>query len=362
VALWLGLDVDGRVGRRLPTTASAPPSAPTSAPAWTGRLETLDGKPATIAGAWPQFRGPLRDNVSREAVALATDWGASGPAVLWERTLGQGHAGAAVREGRVYVIDYDKSDASDVLRCMGLADGKDIWTYRYPVRLKFNHGMSRTVPAVNDKVVVSIGPKCHVLCCDARTGEHLWHIDLVREYGTTVPAWYAGQCPLIDGDRAILAPAGPAGLMIAVDGPSGRVLWTTPDPGGWKMTHSSIVALDVGGRRVYVYCGSKGVALVSADDGKLLWRTPAWRISIANVPTPLPVGDGRILLTGGYNAGAMMLRVAANGSRFRTEEIFRLKYKVFGAPQHTPILYRGHVYGVRQDGQLVCLDLDGQVL
>ncbi|MHC4584825.1 MAG: hypothetical protein ACYS3N_09860 [Planctomycetota bacterium] len=35
---------------------------------------------------------------------------------------------------------------------------------------------------------------------------------------------------------------------------------------------------------------------------------------------------------------------------------------VFGSIQHTPILYEGHIYGVRTDKQLVCLDLDGKVV
>ena len=35
---------------------------------------------------------------------------------------------------------------------------------------------------------------------------------------------------------------------------------------------------------------------------------------------------------------------------------------MFGSPQHTPILYQEHIYGVRPDEQLTCLDLDGNVV
>jgi outer membrane protein assembly factor BamB len=362
LAFWLTHRPTLPVVERLPTTASAPATAPASAPVWAGRLETLDGRPAKIDGAWPQFRGPRRDNVSREPVALATNWPEAGPAVLWERRLGRGHAGAAVRDGRVYVIDHDEDAPADVLRCMSLADGRDIWTYTYDVKLKYSHGVSRTVPAVTDRVVISMGPKCHVLACDAATGKYLWHIDLPYEYGTKVPGWYAGQCPRIDGDRAILAPAGPKALMIAVDCGSGELLWTTPNPDNWKMTHSSIAAMDVGGKRVYVYCGSGGVAVVSAADGKLLWRTNKWRVSMANVPTPVPVGGGRALLTGEYNAGAMMLQLRKDGDGVVGSELFRRGPKVFGAHQHTPILYDGYLYGVRQGKQLACMTPEGEVL
>jgi len=38
--------------------------------------------------------------------------------------------------------------------------------------------MSRTIPAVTENYVVTIGPKCHVMCVDAESGEFKWAIDL----------------------------------------------------------------------------------------------------------------------------------------------------------------------------------------
>jgi len=31
-------------------------------------------------------------------------------------------------------------------------------------------------------------------------------LNLVKEYGTTIPQWYTAQCPLIDSGKAIIAP------------------------------------------------------------------------------------------------------------------------------------------------------------
>ena len=89
----------------------------------------------------------------------------------WQTELGEGHAGAAVRDGRVFVLDYDRAASADVLRCLSLADGRDIWRFAYPVGVKRNHGMSRTMPAVTDKFVVTVGPKCDVSCLDPATGQ-----------------------------------------------------------------------------------------------------------------------------------------------------------------------------------------------
>ena len=99
-----------------------------------------------------------------------------------------------------------------------------------------------------------------------------------------------------------------------------------------------------------------------AEDGRLLWEYPDWKIAIANVPTPVVAGDGRLFLSGGYNAGAVMLQLKEDNGRIVPEPLYRLKPEVFGSPQHTPILYEGHLYGVRPDQQMVCLDLEGRVM
>jgi len=126
------------------------------------------------------------------------------------------------------------------------------------------------------------------------------------------------------------------------------------------MTHSSIMPMEVAGRRTYVYCGKGGVAGVSAEDGSVLWWTTAWKISIATCPSPLVLPDGKIFFCGGYNSGALMLQVSESGGQFASKVLFRLKPRQFGSEQQTPVFLDGYIYGTRQhDQQLVCLDLEG---
>lgn len=324
-----------------------------------GTLVSGRGKPAQDQGVWNRFRGPDAANIAADT-GLLRRFPDKGPDVLWKKRLGEGHAGAAVYRGRVYTVDYDREKKEDVIRCFSLENGEDIWAYSYYVKIKRNHGMSRTIPSVTSKYIVSIGPMCHVTCLDSKTGELLWKKDLVKEYGTTVPPWYTGQCPLIDGDAVILAPGGTDVLMVKVDIETGSELWSTDNPGSWEMTHSSPVFITVSGIRQYVYCASKGVAGVSAADGHILWKDTSWRINPANVPTPVSAGEGRILLTGGYGAGSRMIRLAVRGDTIKVREVFRCKPRVFGSEQQTPILYGKHVYGVIPSGELACITLDGK--
>ena len=249
---------------------------------------------------------------------------------------------------------------SDVMRCISLADGTEIWRFAYPVKVKRNHGMSRTVPAVTDDYVVTIGPKCHVLCLDARSGQPVWGIDLQEQFNTEEPEWYAGQCPLIDAGKAIIAPGG-SSLMIAVELSSGKIIWQAPNPRRWKMTHSSIVPMDFAGKRMYIYCGSGGVAGIDAGTGETLWESTEWKISIATVPTPVIVGEDKIFLSGGYGAGCMMMQLTSDGGQISARPLWRLKAEEFGSVQQTPLLYDGHIFGMRPDGQLACTDLSGKL-
>jgi outer membrane protein assembly factor BamB len=365
LVLWFISKPGVELAKRVPGTdnviGAAWPEPQVVGDVFAGMLVMADGVPANLPGAWPRFRGRSFDAISKESVKLAGKWGTGEPKLIWGVDMGEGYAGAAVLNGRVYVLDYDAEKQADALRCLSLEDGKEIWRYSYPVTIKRNHGMSRTVPAVTEKYAVTLGPMAHVLCVDSVSGQFLWAIDLVADYKTIVPEWYAGQCPLIDGERAIIAPGGDA-LMIAVNCATGDIVWKTPNPHNWNMTHSSIIPMEFAGQRMYLYCGSGGVAGVSAEDGSTLWETTEWKISIATVPSPLVIGEGRIFFSGGYNAGSMMLQLREIGGKITTETLFQLKAKEFGSAQQTPILYKGYIYGVRPDGQLVCLDMNGNII
>jgi len=326
-----------------------------------------EGIPSAVSGSWPRFRGEGFDNVAGGEVPLAERWGPEGPPLLWSIELGEGHGGAAVHNGRVYLLDYDEKGESDTLRCLSLDDGREIWRRWYRTGAKRNHGISRTVPAVSDEYVVTIGPKCHVMCANARTGEFLWGIDLVREYGAREPLWFTAQHPLIDGGRAVIAPGGRA-LMVAVDGHTGDILWETPNPRGWEMSHSSIVPMTFAGRKMFVYNALGGMAGVAADGedaGTVLWETDEWNHSVV-APTPVILEGGRIFVTAGYGAGSALFRLSDTGAGMKITLEKMFDRREFACEQQTPVFYRGHLFTVMPKdggalrGQLVCMTPGGE--
>ena len=323
-----------------------------------------------VVGLWPGFRGPSRDNVATHAGALAEKWPEGGPRVLWSLPLGDGHAMPALAGGYLYLLDYDEGRGGDCLLCLNAETGKQRFERFYKVKTKRNHGISRTVVATDGDAVVTLGPQCHVLCVEAVSGAYRWGFSLAERYGSKVPLWYAGQCPLIESGVAILAPAGTNVALCGIDVKSGKTVFETPSPGGVSMSHASVMVLTAEGSRQYVYAGLGGIIGVGADGaerGRLLWRTDAFQPSVI-APSPVPLTDGRFFMTAGYGFGGAMFRVTRDGGAWQVKLLFKTDRKQFASEQQTPVFLDGLLYAVLpSDGggdrqQLACMTPEGERL
>lgn len=329
-------------------------------------FERLTRKSPELTGTWPRFRGADFDNIKKEGHALIDGFGPEDPKIEWSVELGEGHAGPAIYKGYVYLLDYDEELKADMLRCFSIKDGTELWRRWYNVKIKRNHGMSRTIPAVTEDYILTIGPRSHVMCMERETGDLLWGLDVEKEYQTEVPFWYTGQCPLIDNDRAIIATGGKA-LMIAIDCATGELLWETPNPNAIKMSHSSIIPWTYQGTRMFVYSGVGGVTGIAADGeraGEVLWQSLKWGCSVV-APSPVCFPDGKVFLTAGYGAGSQVFQVSKSQDDFIVEQLYAYKpNEGLACEQQTPVVYDGLVYGILpkdagiERNQFVCVKPD----
>ena len=320
-----------------------------------------DAFSSDLTGKWVRFRGERSDNVIVAPEIIHTSDGDY--PVLWSIPTGEGYAAPVIYNGRFYFLDYHEELSSDALRCFSLETGKELWRRWHRVPMKRNHGFSRTVPAVGEGYIIAIGPKGHVMCCDPITGEKKWSIDMQKEYGTEIPNWYTGQCPLVDGDILVLAPAGEEILMTGINCRSGETLWTTPNTLNYKMSHSSVIQMTLAGKKTYVYIGHGGVCGVSADEadrGTLLWETSKWNPSQVS-PSPVQLSANRFFVVAGYGMGGALLQVDRQGNKWTVSIVEQHKPgEGLSSEQQTPILYNNMLISVLpKDGggsreRLVC--------
>jgi outer membrane protein assembly factor BamB len=326
---------------------------------------------ATAGGAladWPQYLGPDRNAISPEK-GLLRSWPESGPQVLWTISLGAGYGGAAVSQGKVYILDRIGNE-KDVLRCLDLLTGKEQWLYEYDAPGRVQHPGSRSTPAIDGNYVYTCGSFGDLYCFDANTQKPLWHKNVWKDFENgNVPSWAISQNPLIYGDTVIAASQTRKAGVVAYDKLTGQVRWASPAlTGGVGYVSPKIVKIDGNDNLVMITAGSRrggGGAVIGMDpkDGRQLWIYDGWSCQIP-IPNVTEIGDGRLFVTGGYKAGSAMIKVQKNGDSYAVTEVY--KTDDFGTHVHPAILYKGYLYGhcttnTRRDG-MVCMSIDGKLM
>jgi outer membrane protein assembly factor BamB len=249
--------------------------------------------PAASARAqdWPQWRGPNRDGVVH-GVKVPEKW----PKALveeWRVPVGEGVSSPVVVGDRVYLLTRRRAD-EEVVLCLDLADGREVWKSAYPAPYKLGspaHGYEgpRSTPAVADGRVFTFGISGILSCLDARTGTVLWRKDFVGQYGGTAPGWGTSASPLVDGDRCIVHVGGrDRGGLTAFDVRTGDVRWCYD---GDAPAYGSPILADLVGEPQVVTLTLNHFLGVSAATGRLLWKIPCREIHSENCLTPVVYRD-----------------------------------------------------------------------
>lgn len=318
------------------------------------------------AADWPQFQGPNRDGASPEK-GLARAWPAEGPRVVWSFPLGPGYAGPSVRDGEVYLLDRLRN-RQDVMRCIDLATGKELWNFGYDAPGETGHNGSRTPPTIDEGHVYSVGLTGHLYCIDRKSHQPVWSKDLLAVFGVEMPAWGVAQAPSLYGDLVIVAPQAQDAYVVAFNKGTGDIVWKTPLP--CLVGYTTPVVTKVAGVDQVLMIGAckKGggvpgkVVGLSPKDGSILWTYDGYQCFYP-IPYPTTLPDDRLFITGGYRAGSAMIQVKQDNGAFAVKEIF--KTAECGSQIHQPLFYGGHLYvnsnsNEREDG-MMCLTLDGQI-
>ena len=321
---------------------------------------------------WPQYLGPGRNSISAQKGILRS-WPQQGPEVLWTVNVGIGYGGPVARDGKVYLLDRDDK-LGDKLRCFDLSSGKELWSYAYNAPGSVMFPGSRSVPALDGNRIYSCGPYGNLYCIDINTHKPVWNKNVWADFGGgEIPKWAVAQCPLVYGNLLIIASQAPQAGLVAYDKLNGNVKWKTPALGPVGYVSPALVKVGEKDQVVMITAsagggfGSSGsggkVVGIDPLTGKNLWEYTNWQCHIP-VPAAVDAGEGRILITGGYEAGAAMIKVEkkTDGS-YNFTELY--KNPDFGAHTQPPVLCNGYFYAQyttneRKDG-LVCLSMDGKV-
>jgi len=324
------------------------------------------------AADWPWIYGPQRNHVSPQKKILRT-WPPSGPKVLWTVPLSPGFGGPAVKDGKVYLLDRDEN-VGDQLRVFDLSTGKQLWTFAYKAPGKFMFAGSRTTPTVDGDLIYTVGPKGDLYALSTKTHQPAWSKNIWKDFGGSdeLPQWAIVQNPLIYDDLLIVAPQTSQAGVVAYDKLTGAIKWKSAALSGIPGYVTPSIAKIAGEDHLVMItaAASRGrnarggsVNGLNPRTGKVLWTFKDYQCIIP-VPQAVDAGNGRLLVTGAYSAGSVMIKVDKKGDgNYAVSELFR--NPDFGAHTQPPVLvdetfYAHYTINERSDG-LVALGMDGKV-
>lgn len=317
------------------------------------------------ADDWPQWRGFLRDGVSKET-GLLQSWPKAGPPLLWTaEDVGVGYSGPAVVGDRLYTMGA-RGDTEYVI-VLDVKTGKEVLSAKIGPTFawkgnSWNTGPSAT-PSVDGGSVYALGGQGDFVCLDSVSGKEKWRTSMPRDLAGEVNpigggpeklGWGWTWSPLVDGQQVIVVPGGPTGLIAALDKGSGKLLWRTKELQD-QATYASPVAAEIGGVRQYVCSVQNGVGGVAAKDGRLLWSfrhdEPYPDVVI---PTPV-VRDNLVFTSVGGGGTSDLVRVTADAGKFKAERVWgnkELASYIGGV-----VLVGDHLFGYHEKQSWKCMEL-----
>lgn len=271
-------------------------------------LLTLSLPLCTSASDWPHLLGPTRDAVYA-GPALATNWPADGPRVVWKLAVGEGYSSPVVAEGRL--IQCHRPEEQLHVECLDPTTGRRHWTFKHAMNFRdgatFDSG-PRPTPAIRGGKVYVHNTDGYLVCLDLQTGAKVWSRNPKVDFKSS-GTWHGCTVSPLVTDTALILPVGGtnAGGIVAFALDDGRTLWHVTDE---KATASTPVLQRLAGRDQLIVVTREALHGLDPATGLDLWRYPTRKQSSGNLYASSPVVfDDKIFLSGWYKLGALLLQV-----------------------------------------------------
>ena len=290
------------------------------------------------ADDWPQFLGPRRDGHSQEKDLLDA-FPKSGPAIVWQRDIGEGYSGPVVSGDRL--ILFHRVGDEEVVECLSATSGKPQWKFTYSTRYQDQLGKGngpRSTPTIAGDKVITLGAEGTLHCLTLADGKKLWSHSLTKDYKTPLGYFGIGTSPLVEQNLVLVNVGGKNAGIVAFDLADGKEVWkATDDP----PSYSSPVVCTIDGARLAVFFTRTGAVVLDPKTGAIRYRQ-RWRArydASVNAATPLIIGDLAYFSTS-YETGSLLLKLRKDGANevWTDESLMSNHY-------NTCVYDNGYLYG-----------------
>jgi outer membrane protein assembly factor BamB len=271
--------------------------------------------------AWTQWGGPHR-NFQTEASGLRDSWPASGPRVMWKRSIGEGYSSTIV-EGNVLYTMFGKR-GEEVVLAANAQSGTTLWEHATPrtfesdSALEMGNGPYATPLVVGDRLFTA-GVAGRFQCFDKKTGKLLWTQQLWSDHRGSRLMYGYSSSPIAFRETVIMPVGGTGKALMAFHQADGKVAWSRNDFGN---VYSSPVLINVSGLDQLAAVMDGAVIGVNPHNGDLQWRIPFKADYSIAVATPLWGPDNLLFVSAEYNAGTKVIQLQRSGLETKATELW----------------------------------------
>jgi outer membrane protein assembly factor BamB len=310
---------------------------------------------ADLSGKITGWRDDNRTGVSSEKGLLKT-WPAEGPVLIWANTqLPAGHSSVAIGNNTIYLTGID--NRNDILVALD-KDGKIKWQTPYGRCWNPSNPESRSTPTIDGNHVYVSSGYGDLACIDASTGAIKWSQKTSEMYKGTYGSWGIAESLLVDGNKVYFSPGGPQTMTVALNKNTGELIWKSPSLND-KPGYVSPILVDYAGKRMIINVSLGHVFALDASNGNILWKVAHLKSEenddLIKCTTPL-FSDGMVYVTGGYDTGGMMVKIAPDGKNASVA----WTDNVLDVHHGGVVLVNGYIYGSNwlnnSNGDWCCID------
>jgi outer membrane protein assembly factor BamB len=321
----------------------------------------------TAASDWRQFRGPNGSGIAAADAQPATTWSDS-QNMKWKVALpGPGSSSPIVVGERVFVTCYSgygdgsSGDSPERLQrhliCVERTTGKILWDKSIAAELPEDpysgnlreHGYASNTPVTDGEHIFAFFGKTGVLAFDFE-GQQLWKVNVGKQSSNR--RWGSGASPILCQNTVIVNAAEEGRSVLALDKLTGKEVWKAAVD-ALELSFVTPVLVECPGGRTDLALAVPGELWgMNPETGKLRWFAQTG--ITGNVSPSVVAADGVVYATGGYPRQGMIAVCAGGKGDVTQTNVLWSSQNASYVP--SPLIHRGHLFVVSDQGVATCLD------
>jgi outer membrane protein assembly factor BamB len=287
--------------------------------------------------SWNQFRGLNRDGKSNDT-EIFNNWTDQKPELIFKKEIGEGFPEIVVDDHCFYL--YAGDTLNEILYAYDVNSGDEKWStvidsiYFEPDG--WGHG-GRTTPVIDGERIYCLSGKGKLKALDIKNGKQLWVVDLMKEYGSTIPRWGFTSSPVLVNGKLVLEVGGVNDrAYVAFNASDGKEVWAY---GNGAASYNSPLVIDLEDKTNIVFVID--TMLISLDtDGNEIWK---YRMPIQGpIAMPLFIGANRFFIGTDGIPGGFICEVKDN----KVTEV--LQTNSLQTNWSTAVCHDGYIYGIHK--------------